>query len=88
MLFPTAVKRPFWISACETTRFVGSIVWILPFTSDKVFRSARRFGGLRLSEQLRAAKSAEGERAGAAEEVSTPDSVCRIFLSQACLLKK
>jgi len=28
---PTAVNRPFWIRACETTRLPGSIVWIFAF---------------------------------------------------------
>jgi MOSC domain-containing protein YiiM len=29
-LFPTAAKRPLRISTCDTTRFIGSIVWIRP----------------------------------------------------------
>ena len=82
-LLPTAVKRPFWISACETTRLAGSIVWILPFTRT---RSGTSAAWLRLPEQFRAAQSAEGERARAAEELSAPETVCRIFLSHVCCL--
>src|SRR5450755_167472 len=35
MLLLTAVNRPFWISACETTRLAESIVWILPFVRTR-----------------------------------------------------
>ena len=34
-LLPTAVKRPFRISNCETTRFVESMVWILALISAR-----------------------------------------------------
>jgi len=57
-----------------------------PAVDYEKVRGARRICRRRLREQFRAGKSAEGQRAGLAEELSAQQSVCRLLFRHAGLL--